>query len=194
EPPPGLVGVISFAGGRGSRGPNDVCQPDRLVQAVAAFGRTARAPALWIYAENDLFFGPELSRAMHAAYTAGGAPAEFHLLPPFGDDGHLLYGRAPDRWWPLADAFLRRLGLPTWSPQVLTVTAIPNATTAQRQAFERYLAGAGEKAMAVGDGNAFGWATGRDSTAAAGEAALGFCSRNGRTGCRLIFVNLAPAP
>lgn len=113
EPPAGLVGIVSFAGGRGSRGPKDVCRPDRLVEAFARYGRTARAPALWIYAENDLYFGPELSRAMHAAYRAGGAPAEFHLLPPFGQDGHSVYGRAQELWWPLVDGFLRAHGLPT---------------------------------------------------------------------------------
>lgn len=111
DPPPGLVGIVNFAGGRGSRGPNDVCQPDRLIDAFAQYGRTARAPALWIYAENDLYFGPALARAMHAAYRAGGAPAEFHMLPPFETDGHRLYGRAPEAWWPLVDAFLDRQGI-----------------------------------------------------------------------------------
>jgi dienelactone hydrolase len=111
DPPPGLVGVVSFAGGRGSRGPNDVCQPDRLIDAFAQYGRTARVPALWIYAENDLYFGPELARAMDAAYRAGGAPTDFRMLPPFGDDGHRLYGRARETWWPLVDAFLNRHGL-----------------------------------------------------------------------------------
>ena len=32
-------------------------------------------PALWIYAQNDKFFGPELVRRMHTAFTApAGAP------------------------------------------------------------------------------------------------------------------------
>ncbi|MGE0718548.1 MAG: alpha/beta hydrolase family protein [Alphaproteobacteria bacterium] len=111
QPPPGLRAVVSFAGGRGSRGPDDVCQPDRLVAAFRAFGRTARVPALWIYARNDLYFGPDLARAMHAAFTEGGAPAELHLMPPWGEDGHRLYGGAPDLWWPIVDDFLARHGL-----------------------------------------------------------------------------------
>ena len=32
---------------------------------------------LWIYIENDTFFGPELSRRMHAAYTGAGGNAEY---------------------------------------------------------------------------------------------------------------------
>ncbi|BBK34305.1 X-Pro dipeptidyl-peptidase-like protein [Stella humosa] len=195
QPPTGLVGVINFAGGRGSRGPNDVCQPDRLVEAFARYGRTARAPGLWIYAENDLYFGPALSRAMLAAYQGAGAPAEFHLLPPFGADGHSVYGRAPELWWPLVDAFLRRSRLPTWSPTALSPDALPAVTDRLRAAFERYLAGAGEKAFAASATGRFGWATGRASTEAARAAALDFCQGSAGTeaGCRLYFVNLAPA-
>src|SRR5271168_2186968 len=33
DPPPGLVAAISFAGGRGSRRPDEVCNPDRLIAA-----------------------------------------------------------------------------------------------------------------------------------------------------------------
>ncbi|BBK40172.1 dienelactone hydrolase [Allostella vacuolata] len=193
EPPAGLVGIVSFAGGRGSRGPKDVCRPDRLVEAFARYGRTARAPALWIYAENDLYFGPELSRAMHAAYRAGGAPAEFHLLPPFGQDGHSVYGRAQELWWPLVDGFLRAHGLPTWSPGVLSVDRLPAAGERHRAALERYLAGPGEKAFAAAATGQFGWATGRSSTQDARDAALTFCAGRSGADCRLRFVNLAPA-
>ena len=68
------------------------------------FGRTARVPMLWIYIENDTFFGPDLSKRMHQAFTSAGGQAEYHLLPPFGNDGHFLIG-SPD-------------GIPLWSPIV----------------------------------------------------------------------------
>jgi dienelactone hydrolase len=108
---PGVRAIITFAAGRGGRvdgKPNNNCAPDRLVAATGEFGRTARTPMLWIYIENDTFFGPELSRRMHAAYTGAGGNAEYHLLPPFGDDGHFLIG-SPDSlplWTPLVGAFL----------------------------------------------------------------------------------------
>jgi hypothetical protein len=99
--------IVAFAAGRGGRvggKPNNNCAPDRLVAATGEFGRTARTPMLWIYIENDTFFGPELSRRMHEAYTKGGGNAEYHLLPPFGSDGHFLVS-SPD-------------GLPLWTPRV----------------------------------------------------------------------------
>jgi dienelactone hydrolase len=104
---PSVRAIITFAAGRGGRvggKPNNNCAPDKLVEATGEFGRTARVPMLWIYAENDTFFGPALSKKMHEAYTGAGGSAEYHMLPPFGNDGHFLIGSA--------DA------IPLWAPSV----------------------------------------------------------------------------
>jgi dienelactone hydrolase len=105
--------IVTFAAGRGGRlggKPNNNCAPDRLVDATAEFGRTSRVPMLWIYIENDTFFGPALSKRMHEAFTAAGGNAEYQLLPPFGNDGHFLVGSADSIpiWAPLVGAFLDR--------------------------------------------------------------------------------------
>jgi dienelactone hydrolase len=108
---PGVRAIITFAAGRGGRvggKPNNNCAPDKLVAAAGEFGRTARVPMLWIYIENDTFFGPALSKRMHQAYREAGGNAEYHLLPPFGSDGHFLIG-SPDAiplWAPLVEPFL----------------------------------------------------------------------------------------
>jgi len=109
--PPSVKAIITFAAGRGGRvggKPNNNCAPDKLVEAAADFGRTARIPMLWIYAENDTFFGPELTKRMYDAYTAGGGRAEYRMLPPFGNDGHFLIGSADaiPLWAPLVVQFL----------------------------------------------------------------------------------------
>jgi len=91
--PAGVAAVISFAGGRGGRSGDKAgnnCAPDRLVAAAASFGRGARVPTLWIYTENDSYFGPRLSRRLVDAYRAAGGTAEYRLLPPYGKDGHRL--------------------------------------------------------------------------------------------------------
>ena len=108
---PVVRALITFAAGRGGRvggKPNNNCAPDQLIKATGEFGRTARVPMLMIYIENDTFFGPELSKRMHAAYTAAGGNAEYHLLPPFGGEGHFLIGSkdAIPLWAPLVGPFL----------------------------------------------------------------------------------------
>jgi dienelactone hydrolase len=108
---PSVKAIITFAAGRGGRvggKPNNNCAPDKLVETTGAFGRTARVPMLWFYIENDTYFGPDLSRRMHQAYTAAGGNAEYHLMPPFGTEGHFFID-SPDaipQWSPLVTQFL----------------------------------------------------------------------------------------
>jgi pimeloyl-ACP methyl ester carboxylesterase len=112
---PELVsGVINFSGGRGGRSygiANRNCAPARLVSAAAAYGRATRVPTLWLYAKNDTFFGPELSRQMAEAFQFGGGPVDYHLLPSLGDEGHyLIYSAESVREWsPLVEKFARGL-------------------------------------------------------------------------------------
>lgn len=111
--PAGLQLVVNFAGGRGGHAygrANAICGEDRLIAATAAFGREARVPTFWAYAENDSFFGPELAAAMAAAWNAAGGSAEFNLLPAYGEEGHAM---VDDRsgwrlWGPALDKALAR--------------------------------------------------------------------------------------
>ncbi|QJR16272.1 alpha/beta hydrolase family protein [Usitatibacter palustris] len=106
QPIEGLVAVVNFAGGRGSQAPGSVCVEENLVDAVARYGKTSRVPQLWIYSENDLYFGPALVRRMHGAFTAAGGRAQLMQMPPFGRDGHLYFGNVAN-WAEPVEKFLR---------------------------------------------------------------------------------------
>src|ERR1700739_1709732 len=104
--------IIGFAAGRGGHldgKPNNKCAPDNLVEAVAQFGRTARIPMLWIYAQNDSYFGPELSKRLRTAFQTAGGNVEYHLLPDFGGDGHFMIDSADaiQIWGPVVSEFLK---------------------------------------------------------------------------------------
>jgi invasion protein IalB/dienelactone hydrolase len=111
---PSSVGaIITFAAGRGGRvdgKPNNNCAPDKLVAATGEFGRTARVPMLWIYAENDTYFGPELTKRMSQAFVEAGGNVEYRMLPPFGSDGHFMIDSADavPIWSPLVTQFLEK--------------------------------------------------------------------------------------
>ncbi len=111
--PDGVIAVINFAGGRGSRAANDVCGEHRLVAAMGRFGESTRVPSLWLYAENDLFFRPDLARRMHAAYALGGTRTSLHILGEYGRDGHgfVRRGDSAAEWQPLVREFLASVGL-----------------------------------------------------------------------------------
>jgi len=87
--PPGLRGVISFAGGRGSDGHGKVCDLEQLNSVYAESGRDTKVPELWVYADNDKSFGPYFKKWFQL-YTASGKATLFEV-PSFGDDGHHLF-------------------------------------------------------------------------------------------------------
>ena len=106
----GLLAVVNFAGGRGSQGPDSVCGESRLVDAMGRYGAGVRVPTLWIYSSNDRFFGPEVARRMHGAFTEAGGKAEFIQVPPVGLDGHAYFASSMNDWAPRVEKFLRGVG------------------------------------------------------------------------------------
>lgn len=111
--PPGVAGMINFAGGRGGHqklagGGIGNCTPRALVDAAARFGATARVPMLWIYTENDSFFEPSLAKRMVEAYDGAGGKAVYRPVGAFGRDGHSLAGSSNGGpvWSPLVESFL----------------------------------------------------------------------------------------
>lgn len=194
DPPPGLVAAISFAGGRGSPRDHEVCTEDRLVDAFATFGRRSRVPMLWVYADNDHYFGPDLARRFAAAFTGAGGQATLVMTPPFGEDGHSLFsGKGAPVWTPLVDRFLAQQGLAQRATPVavpkLAVRPPPSLSEKGREAFAKYLEAPGHKAFAVSPKGGFGWRTGRRSETEAADEALAYCEQaNGRT-CRLHMLD-----
>lgn len=197
DPPPGLVAAISFAGGRGSRGPDKVCDEDALVTAFRTFGARSRIAMLWVYAENDHFFGPTMARRFLAAFQGAGGHASFVEAEPFGADGHALFSEAGRKTWtPIVDAFLARQGLATTQTELPSRPALqPPAQLSEngRAAFASYLEGAGSKAFAVSKSGGFGWRTGRGTRREATDAAIETCERASETACSLYAVDDAYA-
>jgi len=112
--PAGVIGTINFAGGRGSRGPDDVCNEAGLVDAFGRYASTTKVPMLWVYSQNDHFFGPALASRLLDAYKARGVDVRFEAVPPYGDDGHAFFEGRDNAaiWVPMVDQFLAKLGLP----------------------------------------------------------------------------------
>ena len=71
-----------------------------------------KVPSIWLYAANDRYLPPTLTRAMFDSFRARTtARVEYVLLPPFGRDGHATFGaaRAADAWQPVVQRFLASL-------------------------------------------------------------------------------------
>jgi dienelactone hydrolase len=197
DPPPGLVSAISFAGGRGSLRDGEVCREDRLIEAFRNFGKRSRIPMLWVYADNDHFFGPKPAQKLKEAFTGGGAAVEFVSAPAFGSDGHRLFsGAGISEWSGAVDSFLQHHGLAMRTtflpPPPLPALTAPAALSANgRRAFETYLMSPPHKAFALAPDGHFGWQSSVRTTEAAKNRALQFCQQ-GANNCDVMFVDDAP--
>lgn len=115
--PPGVAGIVNFAGGRGGQSTGlgsdsfKNCTPNALVAAAGKFGSTARVPTLWIYTENDSYFRPELAQRMVQAYMAAGGRAIYKPVGPMGNDGHSFATQqnSSQAWGPIIAEFLASL-------------------------------------------------------------------------------------
>jgi dienelactone hydrolase len=114
-PHPRVTALISMAGGRGQEKTRDglsgVWRPDLLVDAAGRYGRSATTtPMLWVYSENDKFFGPAIAASLYDAYTRNGGKAELQQVGAYGNDGHnLFFGPGGSQiWGPLVASYLAR--------------------------------------------------------------------------------------
>jgi dienelactone hydrolase len=192
DPPPGLVGAISFAGGRGSSAPDSICSEASLVSAFLRFGKTARVPMLWVYAENDHFFSPVLARKFMRAFESGGGTVDLQLTPAFGADGHFLFSTAGQSVWePLVDAFLKANQLQLLAqPLVLPQVPAPVRLTAkQQEAFTAYSWAGNHRAFAVSPEGAFGWRSGQKTADQARTEALANCNAHAKNDCEVISAD-----
>jgi dienelactone hydrolase len=194
EPPPGLLAGVSFAGGRGSDKPDEVCHDDRMVAAFGALGKQSRLPSLWVYADNDHFFGPALAERFRDAFASAGGNVTFVKAPPFGIDGHGLFSRSGiPIWAPLVDDFLKAQNL-VLRADLLPAPKLPNIpiprqlSASGRQAFADFLAGAPHKAFAMSPAGAYGRRFGRRTIEEAKSGALANCPASPNA-CRIIVID-----
>ncbi len=110
--PPGVIGVVNFAGGRGgdpATRPGEPCSPQNMTVTIATFSKTIKVPVLWHYAENDKFFSPKYVREWFAAFEQAGGKGRLVIQPPFGEDGHGLFNSKDGIpiWTRAFDSFLK---------------------------------------------------------------------------------------
>jgi dienelactone hydrolase len=107
---PGVLAGVNFAGGGGGRPdthPEQPCSVERMTQLFASYGTKARIPTLWVYSQNDKYWGPDIPRTWYKAFTDRGGKGELVVLPPYKTDGHPSFTGAPEVWRPAFDAFLK---------------------------------------------------------------------------------------
>ena len=193
--PAGLLAAINFAGGWG-RADHDVCNVGELVGAYRSFGKTSRIPMLWIYAENDRKFWPELAQKFNDAFRAGGGQNQFVQAPAIGEDGHFLFQRI-SAWSPIVGSFLKAQNL-VWLPEPLpppksSEPAPPGLTETGAKAFGRYGTLGPHKAFAMSE-HGFGMSVDQPTVQAAKKNATDRCRHSAPKGekCKVVSIDGTP--
>jgi len=194
RPPRGLVAAINFAGGRGSVADHDVCNSENLVHAYRDFGKRSRVPMLWIYAQNDKFFWPELAEKFDAAFRSQGGQDQFILAPAIGDDGHTLF-RHLEAWAPTVEDFLKAHNLAPLAeplPEIKPPKISPPIAMSgdELHSFESYLLLGPHKAFAASP-RSFGFSTAQMTPEEARKKALENCSNasHGTETCTVVSID-----
>jgi len=110
---PGLVGAVNFAGGGGGNPkdrPANPCGSGSLTRLLKDYGAISKVPTLWLYSENDRFWGSALPKEWFNAFVQAGGKAEFGQLPPYKEDGHRIFTGNRNAWKSAFEGFLRKLG------------------------------------------------------------------------------------
>jgi hypothetical protein len=198
DPPPGLVAAISFAGGRGSRRPDEVCNLAELVRAFHEFGEKSRVPMLWVYSENDHFFGPQIAQGFYQAFTQAGGKAKFIHAAPYHRDGHGLFSLGGiSIWTVMIDDFLKSQNL-VLRTTLLSLLEPPDVSppaqlnAGGREEFRTFLTLPPYKAFAVSTEGHLGFAFGRRSEKDAEKLAKEHCEENTSRSdpCSLVSVDV----
>ncbi|WP_322012963.1 alpha/beta hydrolase family protein [Paraburkholderia sp. J12] len=110
---PGVLGIVNFAGG--SRDEKCGGWQDGLVDDYKAFGADSKVPALFVYGDNDSYWGDgTLSKRFFEAYHAGNPNSAYFDEGAFAEgDSHMFFHHASgyETWAPTLWQFFDSLGL-----------------------------------------------------------------------------------
>lgn len=205
DPHPSVRALVNFAGGL--REVDCLGWEREIVRAAASYGGRTKLRTLWVYGENDSYFGPALAEAMFKGYQEGNRASTLASLSTFESDAHRLFLRRSGRavWEPHLDRFLQSAGLPSdvVNPQyafppplpvppptdfapVSQETAVPYLGQSGREGYKTFLQKRSPKAFALNEDGRWGWNSGGDDPL---RAALDNCERGSKRSCRLYAVD-----
>jgi dienelactone hydrolase len=194
---PGVVGIIDIAGGMQES--HCMSGDSMLVRDFRELGHKSTVPTLFLYGDNDRFWGNgTLSRQFFDAYHEGNPNAQYFDEGVFSEgDSHMIFHlRSGEKiWLPPVRHFFESLGL-TWEARYLNwhrgntialdnldIVPYQDVNVATRVGLARFLSSdprAG-RALAIASNGHYGLSTGKDAEAKALKA----CEEVGGLGCQL---------
>lgn len=196
--PPGLLAAINFSGGSAGHPelrPANPCSPQAVGALWKDLAAGARLPMLWLYWQNDRYWGAEIPRQWAQDWRDGGGQIELRQFAAIGPDGHHGLVADMDHWVPVVEDWLARAGFtrsglvprPPASgfARVAEADKVPLPAAVRERLYTRFLEAPKPRAFAIGPLAQAGYATG---DWALGKA-LGLCQARRGGPCRLYAVD-----
>jgi dienelactone hydrolase len=190
--PNGLLGAVNVSGGAWQSDGDRVCDHDPLIAAMATLGARTRIVTLWLYAENDSLFPPELVKGMRDAYAKAGGRADLRMLPPVLHDGHNLFADFTGRghWLRAFDGFLRAQMLPNANAaRADRLMGAAKAPANMRAYVENYFSAPMPRALVISPRGATFWSARPNDLDGARQLALKNCREKSGAECTVAMEN-----
>lgn len=198
---PSVIAGINFVGGGGGDPvgrKGDPCSASRTGEVFADAGKAnaGATPMLWLYAENDNYWGPNIPRKWHDAYVSAGGKAEFVMFPPVAHDGHTLINNGMNFWRPALDKFIAPFGIKApvseATPPPTTFAVLTDAAKVplvkpdvKENGYKRFLNSDVPRAFAIGPKGEWSTQNGNDAI----KRTLDRCAQIAKTACKLYAVD-----
>ncbi len=198
---PSVIAGINFAGGAGGDPINRRANPCDAFKLGTLIGDAGKAnggttPMLWLYAENDLYWGASLPKKWHEAYVSAGGKAQMAMLPPIAADGHTLIGAGFGQWRPVVDQFIASLGFaapkttnapnPTGFARIDDSSKLPLVKQEMKDTgYPRFLNVDLPRAIAIGPKGEWNFQSGEGAM----TRALERCANTAKADCKLYAVD-----
>jgi dienelactone hydrolase len=198
---PSVIAGINFAGGGGGdpkTRPSNPCDFSRLGRVFAEAGKlnAGSIPMLWLYSENDNYWGPTIPGKWHEAYVGAGGKSELKMFGPVGNEGHLLISQGRAMWRPVLDAFLAQFGInppkAADAPSASNFAELADASKlplvredVKTIGYKRFLNLDLPRAFAIGPRGEFAFRSGVDAV----KGVLERCSQTAKVACKLYAVD-----
>ncbi len=168
-----------------------------MEDALAEFATRIHAPTLWLYAENDPFFGPEIATDWVNLWRSHGATADLEILPSYRKSGHRMFIQPEGQTILLSslDRFLKRSQLPSWSDTVelrRLRAALQPAQTERMDVFLNQELAMKAMAVPVTNSDVSAWAYDAHSLEAAKLEAKAICEEESGQECMVVLANFRP--
>jgi dienelactone hydrolase len=116
ENPSGVIGFINFSGGAAGYPAEHIghsCADNQIAQAFGMAGQKNRTPNLWLYAENDGFWGADAPRRWHYLFAKANPNQTTFVRTAAlkGNDGHFLLNYGGNYWRDPVNSFVKSLNV-----------------------------------------------------------------------------------